>query len=76
MSPLLLLCVFLPFISATAALEDHEGKSPKLEVALKLLVSERVSDAQKQDKTKRNICSGETGEEGSLSFSIWRFNIT
>lgn len=35
MSPLLLLCVFLPFLSATVTLEDHEGKRQKIEVAFK-----------------------------------------
>lgn len=41
MSPLLLLAVYLPFISATVILQEHEGKSQKLEVALRFLLSER-----------------------------------
>lgn len=40
MSPLLLLAVYLPFISATVILQEHEGKSQKLEVA-RFLLSER-----------------------------------
>lgn len=32
MSPLLLLGVFLPFISATVTLEEHEGKVPVVRV--------------------------------------------
>lgn len=41
MSLLLLLCVSLPFISATVTLEAHKGKSPELEAAFTCLVSER-----------------------------------
>lgn len=41
MSPLLLLGLVLPFISAAVTLEDHEGKSRKLEVPSKGPVSER-----------------------------------
>lgn len=54
MSPLLLLGVFLPFISATVTLEDHEGKSRKLEVALKFLLSERGEGSPRAGVALRN----------------------
>ncbi|TWW75424.1 Aggrecan core protein [Takifugu flavidus] len=38
MSPLLLLCVFLPFISATVTLEDHEASSTDLDGRLRVSI--------------------------------------